>query len=131
MTKNRTRTPVYLDPGMHPGLEVKGLSNIFKFPGLKIRISLFFEVYLPQTELPVLDLLLIKYVIHRTGVVHVVVVSGLACCPLTVQHVQVILLDPWSIKVTDGLIGPNTRQLPSSGLLLSQCPIHWPTTDPV
>ena len=26
MTKNRTRTPVYLDPGMHPGLEVKGLS---------------------------------------------------------------------------------------------------------
>ena len=25
MTKNRTRTPVYLDPGMHPGLEVKGL----------------------------------------------------------------------------------------------------------
>ena len=36
MTKNRTPTPVYLDPGMHPGLEVKGLmiannrfSNIF------------------------------------------------------------------------------------------------------
>ena len=26
MTKNRTRTPVYLDPGMHPGLEVKGLT---------------------------------------------------------------------------------------------------------
>ena len=25
MTKNRTRTPVYLDPGMQPGLEVKGL----------------------------------------------------------------------------------------------------------
>ena len=25
MTKNRTRTPVYMDPGMHPGLEVKGL----------------------------------------------------------------------------------------------------------
>ena len=23
--ENRTRTPVYLDPGMHPGLEVKGL----------------------------------------------------------------------------------------------------------
>ena len=29
MTKNRTRTPVYLDPGMHPGLEVKGLTIIF------------------------------------------------------------------------------------------------------
>ena len=28
MTKNRIRTPVYLDPGMHPGLEVKGLTNI-------------------------------------------------------------------------------------------------------
>ena len=27
MTKNRTRTPVYLDPGMHPGLEVKGLRS--------------------------------------------------------------------------------------------------------
>ena len=25
MTKNRIPTPVYLDPGMHPGLEVKGL----------------------------------------------------------------------------------------------------------
>ena len=25
MAKNRTPTPVYLDPGMHPGLEVKGL----------------------------------------------------------------------------------------------------------
>ena len=25
-TKNRTPTPVYLDPGMHSGLEVKGLS---------------------------------------------------------------------------------------------------------
>ena len=27
MTKNRTPTPVYLDPGMHPGLEVKGLTT--------------------------------------------------------------------------------------------------------
>ena len=41
MTKNRTRTPVYLDPGMHPGLEVKGLINInhsfyrHPMPGLK------------------------------------------------------------------------------------------------
>ena len=26
MTKNRTPTPVYLDPGMHSGLEVKGLN---------------------------------------------------------------------------------------------------------
>ena len=25
LTKNRTPTPVYLDPGMHSGLEVKGL----------------------------------------------------------------------------------------------------------
>ena len=29
MTKNRTPTPVYLDPGMHPGLEVKGLNGMF------------------------------------------------------------------------------------------------------
>ena len=28
MTKNRTPTPVYLDPGMHPGLEVKGLRQV-------------------------------------------------------------------------------------------------------
>ena len=27
MTKNRTPTPVYLDPGMHSGLEVKGLKT--------------------------------------------------------------------------------------------------------
>ena len=26
MTKNTTPTPVYLDTGMHPGLEVKGLT---------------------------------------------------------------------------------------------------------
>ena len=26
MTKNRAPTPVYLDPGMHSGLEVKGLN---------------------------------------------------------------------------------------------------------
>ena len=29
MTKNRTPTPVYLDPGMHSGLEVKGLIGSF------------------------------------------------------------------------------------------------------
>ena len=28
MTKNRTPTPVYLDPGMHSGLEVKGLKEV-------------------------------------------------------------------------------------------------------
>ena len=28
LTKNRTPTPVYLDPGMHSGLDVKGLSEI-------------------------------------------------------------------------------------------------------
>ena len=28
MTKNRTPTPVYLDPGMHSGLEVKGLNEM-------------------------------------------------------------------------------------------------------
>ena len=33
MTKNRTPTLVYLDPGMHPGLEVKGLD---------IKISIFY-----------------------------------------------------------------------------------------
>ena len=31
MTKNITPTPVYLDPGMHSGLEVKGLSA-FRVP---------------------------------------------------------------------------------------------------
>ena len=37
MTKNRTPTPVYLDPGMHSGLEVKGLItlcfSVAKCPG--------------------------------------------------------------------------------------------------
>ena len=32
MTKNRTPTPVYLDPGMHPGLEVKGLNEYLNCP---------------------------------------------------------------------------------------------------
>ena len=31
MTKNRTPTPVYLDPGMHSGLEVKGLMRVSAF----------------------------------------------------------------------------------------------------
>ena len=31
MTKNITPTPVYLDPGMHSGLEVKGLTNLSLF----------------------------------------------------------------------------------------------------
>ena len=34
MTKNRTPTPVYLDPGMHPGLEVKGLRSSSKHEAL-------------------------------------------------------------------------------------------------
>ena len=28
MTKNSTPAPVYLDPGMHPGLEIKGLKYV-------------------------------------------------------------------------------------------------------
>ena len=35
MTKNRAPTPVYLDPGMHPGLEVKGLTVFYSPPGLR------------------------------------------------------------------------------------------------
>ena len=31
MTKNRTRAPVYLDPGMHHGLEVKGLTDYYMY----------------------------------------------------------------------------------------------------
>ena len=42
MTKNRTPTPVYLDPGMHPGLEVKGLMK-FSVPHHYI----FFIIILP------------------------------------------------------------------------------------
>ena len=34
MTKNRTPTPVYLDPGMYPGLEVKGLIHL-TYKGMK------------------------------------------------------------------------------------------------
>ena len=32
IAKNRTPTPVYLDPGMHPGLEVKGLNGVNQRP---------------------------------------------------------------------------------------------------
>ena len=47
MTKNRTPTPVYLDPGMHPGLEVKGLRKsqlkkmqIFQIKCLRVALGL-------------------------------------------------------------------------------------------
>ena len=39
MTKNRTPTPVYLDPGMHPGLEVKAL----KFVNINKKTKGFFQ----------------------------------------------------------------------------------------
>ena len=40
MTKNRTPIPVYLDHGMHSGLEVKGLIQKY-FSALRVKISLF------------------------------------------------------------------------------------------
>ena len=40
MTKNRTPTPVYLDPAMHPGLEVKGLTLL-----AQVLIILVFYVF--------------------------------------------------------------------------------------
>ena len=39
MTKNRTPTPVCLDPGMHSGLEVKGLNMINKETNKQIRYA--------------------------------------------------------------------------------------------
>ena len=39
MTKNRDPTPVYLDPGMHSGLEVKGLSKKYLISDKKGSIS--------------------------------------------------------------------------------------------
>ena len=52
MTKNRAPTPVYLDPGMHSGLEVKGLKP--HHPDSRgclarcTKISLFFILLHPQ-----------------------------------------------------------------------------------
>ena len=45
MTKNRTPTPVYLDPGMHPGLEVKGLKLelLMQFRALNDEKYLYFR----------------------------------------------------------------------------------------
>ena len=40
MTKNGTPTPVYLDPGMHPGLEVKGLRDC-NMTGSDIHITVY------------------------------------------------------------------------------------------
>ena len=45
MTKNRTPTPVYLDPGMHPGLEVKGLSRLFLHVLFKIFYTSIFHTF--------------------------------------------------------------------------------------
>ena len=44
MTKNRTPTPVYLDPGMHSGLEVKGLmtgypANTRRWPSARLMLG--------------------------------------------------------------------------------------------
>ena len=38
MTKNGTPTPVYLDPGMHPGLEVKGLRVVVSTAAFHARV---------------------------------------------------------------------------------------------
>ena len=45
MTKNRTPTPVYLDPGMHSGLEVKGLILVGCMGMGKIVISIATTIY--------------------------------------------------------------------------------------
>ena len=52
MTKNRTPTPVYLDPGMHPGLEVKGLRcrfsnhSIFRIYKSTLQYIYIFRLYI-------------------------------------------------------------------------------------
>ena len=46
MTKNRTPTPVYLDPGMHPGLEVKGLTRVIDFRWFLSQFSTIFHYIL-------------------------------------------------------------------------------------
>ena len=50
MTKNRTPTQVYLDPGMHPGLEVKGLSNFYplQIAGCAARNNFAYNVPQPR-----------------------------------------------------------------------------------
>ena len=41
MTTNVTPTPVYLDPGMHPGLEVKGLRRQY-LPNYYVKMTSVF-----------------------------------------------------------------------------------------
>ena len=56
MTKNRTPTPVYLDPGMHPGLEVKGLTCICKLVIAKVvAIRLFADLGIHNLSNPYLS----------------------------------------------------------------------------
>ena len=52
MTKNRTPTPVYLDPGMHSGLEVKGLKDFSFSDNLtpSIEYKLVFIMYNMQNN---------------------------------------------------------------------------------
>ena len=46
MTKNKTPTPVYLDPGMHSGLEVKGLNlHVYYSHVLNLLYRLNLHVY--------------------------------------------------------------------------------------
>ena len=57
MTKNRTRTPVYLDPGMHPGLEVKGLKHVYNksmgYGTLQLMNNVLFHKYVLGYRLPI------------------------------------------------------------------------------
>ena len=58
MTKNRTPTPVYLDPGMHSGLEVKGLSlSIYKryFWTANLKITLFTDCLINASSRSLFD----------------------------------------------------------------------------
>ena len=48
MTKNRTPTPVYLDPGMHPGLEVKGLMAMKNQTSARLLLVTTTSLPLPQ-----------------------------------------------------------------------------------
>ena len=85
MTKNRTPTPVYLDPGMHPGLEVKGL--------ISAHITLYSVVFTERLKLNTVHITLnaVVYIVYILISAHITLYSVVFTVRLTLDTVHIIL----------------------------------------
>ena len=91
MTKNRTRTPVYLDPGMHPGLEVKGLNLILWICNKWLFLSTLHVMYIYTLWIVHVELF---YVRSRREYVHIICTYNIILCTMSchVSYTTVFVL---------------------------------------